>query len=312
MPTTRSERSFTAFLTLLILGLGVAACSPSRILGGKSSTATTIQPTSTTLPVVTTTTEQPGWTPVSSASDGIAVDELTVNNVDGSQVTVARFRTGRTFFALHVGSQDPPTSGGVSPDAGPAVSSVELPTLLAAFNGGFKISDTLGGFEVDGRTLSALVPGLASFVIDRDGSGHVGVWGQNVPAPGEQIASVRQNLQPLVSGAHLSVRISDISMWGPTLGGGAVVARSALGEDARGDILYAGSMSALPIDMGSALITAGAISAMELDINPEWVQLALAPSPGGPLAAGVPGQHRPADQYLVGWTRDFVAVMSTP
>ena len=80
----------------------------------------------------------------------------------------------------------------------------------------------------------------------------------------------------------------------------------------RGDILYAGSMSALPIDMGSALITAGAISAMELDINPEWVQLALAPSPGGPLAAGVPGQHRPADQYLVGWTRDFVAVMSTP
>jgi hypothetical protein len=226
-------------------------------------------------------------------------------------VTVARFRVGQTFFALHVGSQDPPTGGvAIGGDSGPAVGAAERPNLLAAFNGGFMIADKVGGFEIGGQVLSPLVPGVASFVIDANGSGHVGVWNQDLPAPGEQIVDVRQNLSPLVSGAQLSPRISDISAWGPPLGGAPSVARSALGEDVHGDILYAGSMSALPVDLGSALVHAGATSAMELDINPEWVQLALSPSPGGPLSAGVPGQHRPADQYITGWTRDFFTVLS--
>lgn len=84
-----------------------------------------------------------------------------------------------------------------------------------------------------------------------------------------------------------------------------------LGEDAGGDILYAAGMSVLPIDLANALVGAGATSAMELDINPEWVQLALSPRPGGPLFPGVPGQHRPANQYIVGWTRDFFTVVTT-
>ena len=49
---------------------------------------------------------------------------------------------------------------------------------------------------------------------------------------------------------------------------------------------------------------------MELDINPEWVQLDVAHRPGGPLTAEIPSQSRPADQYLVGWTRDFFTVMA--
>jgi len=236
---------------------------------------------------------------------------MTVTGADGSLVTVARFRVGRTVFALHVGSQDPPTGGvTVGPDAGPAVGATEKPSLLAAFNGGFMISDNVGGFEIGGRTLSPLVPGVASFVIDANGSGHVGVWNQDLPAPGEQVVDVRQNLSPLVSGGQLSPRISTLAAWGPPLGGAPSVARSALGEDAQGDILYAGSMSALPVDLASALVQAGATSAMELDINPEWVQLALAAGPGGALSAGVPGQHRPADQYLTGWTRDFFTVLA--
>jgi hypothetical protein len=51
---------------------------------------------------------------------------------------------------------------------------------------------------------------------------------------------------------------------------------------------------------------------MELDINPEWVQLDAAGRPGGPLQAEIPGQHRPATQYLTGWTRDFIAVLAPP
>jgi len=260
----------------------------------------------------TTIVEQPGWVPVSYGRSGIAVDELTFTSADGSQVTVARFRVGQTRFALHVGSEDPPQGSAVLPaQAAPMVSSAEASLLLAAFNGGFKISAGAGGFEVDGQTLNPLVSGMASFVIDTNGTGHIGIWGQDLPAAGEQIASVRQNLPPLVIGSQPSPQTSDIFAWGSTLRGVAVVARSGLGEDAKGDILYAGSMAALPIDIASALIASGATTAMELDINPEWVQLAVASSAGATLSAGVPGQNRPADQVLNGWTRDFVTVLAT-
>jgi hypothetical protein len=68
-------------------------------------------------------------------------------------------------------------------------------------------------------------------------------------------------------------------------------------------------MDALPADLADALVSVGAVNGMELDINPEWVQLASAATPGGPLAPGIPGQNRPGDQYQVGWTRDFVTVL---
>jgi len=37
---------------------------------------------------------------------------------------------------------------------------------------------------------------------------------------------------------------------------------------------------------------------MKLDTNAEWVQLDVAARPGSPLRAAVPGQNRPADQFL--------------
>jgi hypothetical protein len=103
---------------------------------------------------------------------------------------------------------------------------------------------------------------------------------------------------------------SDWYAWGATLGGGEYVARSAVGEDATGDLLFAGSMSATPEDLAQALAERGARIGMELDINPEWVQLDVASKPGGPLTAEVPGQNRPADQYLLGWSRDFFTVLA--
>ncbi len=71
-------------------------------------------------------------------------------------------------------------------------------------------------------------------------------------------------------------------------------------------------MSTTPYDLADALVRTGARTAMELDINPEWVQLDTARRPGGRLTAAVPGQNRPADQYLVGWTRDFITVLAPP
>ncbi len=45
----------------------------------------------------------------------------------------------------------------------------ERKRLLAAFNGGFKLSAGVGGYEQEGHLASALGRGLASLVIDRSG-----------------------------------------------------------------------------------------------------------------------------------------------
>ena len=73
------------------------------------------------------------------------------------------------------------------------------------FHGGFKLNAHVGGTEDDGQVLVPLTPGLASLVIDKAGLESVGVWGSDVPTPGEGVASVGQNLPPLVAGRQLSL-----------------------------------------------------------------------------------------------------------
>jgi hypothetical protein len=241
-----------------------------------------------------------------------AVPHVTVSEVrlaDGVVVTVAVFH-GPVRYVLHNGSLDPgyaATEAGVT--AGSAVGGPEREQLLAAFNGGFKLSAGAGGYEQEGHVISPLLAGYASLIIDRSGQARIALWGYGAPAPGEAVYSVRQNLQLLIEHGQPTQAAADWYSWGATLGGGEDVARSALGEDAAGDLLFAGSMSASPEDMAQALVERGARIGMELDINPAWVQLDVASHPGGALQAEVPGQIRPADQYLWGWSRDFITVL---
>jgi len=232
----------------------------------------------------------------------------TVRTADGSVITVAVFR-GPVTYVLHNGSEDPgyaASSRGVK--AGPAIGAAERRRRLAAFNGGFKLVAAAGGYEQEGKVISPLVKGDASFIIDADGRARIALWGYGAPARGERVYSVRQNLGPLVIGGKPVAAAADWWDWGGTVGGSAV-ARSAVGMDAAGDIIYAASMSTLPADLAVALARSGARIGMELDINPEWVQLDVASRPGGPLRTAVPGQWRPADQFTVGWTRDFFTVL---
>ena len=62
---------------------------------------------------------------------------------DGSLVTVATF-SGPVTYVLHDGSEDPGLAVG-RVKAGPVVTGAERRRLLAAFNGGFKLSAGAGG-----------------------------------------------------------------------------------------------------------------------------------------------------------------------
>jgi hypothetical protein len=248
--------------------------------------------------------------PVSAAVEGPPrVTVSQIRTADGSVLTVATFR-GPVRYTLHNGSQDPGPGYAALVRAGPSVAGAERRHLLAAFNGGFLLRSRAGGYEQEGHVFRALRHGLASLVIDRLGQARIGVWGVDVPAPGEAVYSVRQNLWALVENGQPTREAARWWRWGGTIGHAEYVARSALGQDVSGDLIYAASMHTTPEDLAAALARSGARTAMELDINPEWVQLAVAHTPGGPLRAPVPGQVRPATQYLSGWTRDFITVLA--
>jgi len=229
----------------------------------------------------------------------------SVRAPDGTVVTVAIFK-GPVRYVLHDGSQDPYAPPGEL-KATYYIGAHERAELLAAFNGGFKMNAGAGGYRQEGHTLYPLLPGFASLVIAKDGAARILVWPSSGPVHGAY--SVRQNLHPLVEGGRPAGASYEWGLWGATLGGGEYVARSAVGEDAHGELMYAGSMSTSPYDLAYALAHSGARIAMQLDINPEWVQLDVASHPGGALRTAVPGQNRPAGQFVAGWGRDFFTVL---
>jgi hypothetical protein len=329
-PPLRQRAQALRPFVLVIAALGIAAlflgaCSSSGPTGapdthgtspaaasGRHKTHSAPPSTSTTTTTTTTVPPQVGWTVLATEPTGVAVDARTFVAPDGTKVRVIRFRAGQFRLDLHVGSEDPPVGSVALPaNAQYAIAATEAPSLLAAFNGGFKVTARAGGMEVAGHVLTPLENGLASLVVDSTGRASIGVWGAaGFPADGASVVSVRQNLAPLVVTGAPSPSASTWSVWGATLGGGPYVARSALGEDSSGELLYVASMSTVPIDLADALVSSGAVIGMELDINPEWVQADVAPAPGGTFAVEVPGQNRPSDQYQAGWTRDFVAVLA--
>ena len=222
-------------------------------------------------------------------------------------MTVATF-SGPLTYVLHDGSEDPGLAAG-RVKAGPAVRGAERGRLLAAFNGGFNLPGRgrLRAGGPRGRRAAAgpgqpgdrpLRPGQ-----DRDLGARRARAGRG---------GVQRPAEPAAAGAARQADrgAADWSRWGATLGGGEDVARSALGQDAAGHLVYAASMSASPADLAAVMAYEGVRIAMELDINPEWVQLDVARRPGGPLRAAIRGQSRPANQFLLGWARDFIAVLA--
>jgi hypothetical protein len=113
-------------------------------------------------------------------------------------------------------------SGSLSPGGGPykytaPVTRTASSSLVAAFNGGFKMADAHGGYYTEGRTVTPLVRGAASLVIYDDGSVTVGAWGTDVTLT-PSVAAVRQNLFPLVVRGRPTARASTRTwrVWGGT------------------------------------------------------------------------------------------------
>jgi len=143
-------------------------------------------------------------------------------------------------------------------------------TLVAAFNGGYLVKDSNGGYLSEGHLVALLRVGGASLVIYRNGSATVGEWGRDVGMT-PNVVAVRQNLTLLVDKGRpvRGLNPADTSTWGSALGGVVNTPRSGLGVTANGALIYVdGPMNI--VDLAQILVRAGAIRAMTLDMNPYW------------------------------------------
>ena len=268
------------------------------------------------------------WTPAGRAvGGGPAVYQTTLVPPGGIQPAgIAWLDTGLLSARLY--------SGSVSPGGGPyrytaPVLPAQARTLVAAFNGGFKMNDAHGGYYTEGRMIDPLRPGAASLVIYADGTMNLGAWGSDVTMT-PQVASVRQNLAPLVADGRPTVRAASANwqQWGSTcaatscghgIPGVEHQWRSGLGIAADGALIYTAGPDLDPLQLAQLLVRAGAVRGMELDINPAWPVFATYDPPPGATAAPSNGRKLlssttpgPATFFEASWARDFVTMSARP
>jgi hypothetical protein len=214
---------------------------------------------------------------------------------------------------LHPGFQDP----GGTWQAGTSLTAAEQRSVVAVFNGGFRLNGAShGGYYSEGRTARPLVDGAASLVLRADGTATVGAWNREVRM-GPDVASVRQNLVPLVDDGQVNptCQSGGTAQWGSTVGQVAFIHRSGFGVTASGGEVYVGGPALSVCSLGQILQASGVVRGMELDINPTWVSGAyFHPALDGPPQAFqlFPGEKVPAEHYLSPSSRDWYAFYARP
>nr|MDQ2729306.1 hypothetical protein [Actinomycetota bacterium] len=236
--------------------------------------------------------------------------ETTTLRQGGHEVSAAWASAARTTVALYAGTTQPP---------GPWANDGAVPAalqggLVAAFNGGFQLDASRGGWYADGHQAIPLRDGAASLVIRSDGSATVAQWGRDATLT-PNVVAVRQNLELLVDGGAptpATAAANPIAVWGDPLHENVLTWRSALGVDAFGDLLYVAGPDLDPQTLASAMVAVGAVRAMELDINPEWVSFDTFTGDGSAVTGTklLASMYFPTNHFLAPFWRDFVALFT--
>ena len=187
-------------------------------------------------------------------------------------------------------------------------------TLIAAFNAGFKMKDTNGGWFSQGRTAVPLTAGVASLVLRSNGTADVGVWGRD-DTMDPLVTAVRQNRLLLIDHSTPNPLVTTPYyrfVWGATIHKQEAVWRSGIGITKNGSLVYAAGRSLTVPQLTAAFLAVGAVRAMELDINTQFVDAYIyTPSATGPIGTKlVPSMRYGPDHYLNPQPRDFIEVRS--
>jgi hypothetical protein len=212
--------------------------------------------------------------------------------------------TERTILTLDPGRQEPSVE---LPRGSMAIPRANRSNLLAAFNSGFKLADSRGGFVLHGHTYASMHNGQGTLVGYSNGRVDVIDWSDGPSAP-SSVSFARQNLPLIVNEGRLNPNLAN-GEWGATVGNAVLVWRSGIGVDSRGNLIYAAANDQTATSLAGILVRAGAVRAMELDINSYWTSFITYGRPGAEAPTNLlPDMNRSATRYLEPDDRDFFTV----
>jgi Phosphodiester glycosidase len=291
-------------------------------ISGRDQPTTVVAPAAT-VPATSATTTVPlpppppivgGWTVTSGTPQRPAVAarlvEIDAGRPGTPTISCLRIDPGLVRLQLITGTQEPDAS---QPASG-AVPLADRASLLAAFNAGFKLSQSRGGWFSNGRLAVPLRAGAASLLLRSDGTADVGLWGRDVTMS-PSVTAVRQNLQLLVDNGAPTALVTTPAyelVWGKTIHHQIAVWRSGIGITKDGLLVYVAGQALTVPQLAMGLFAAGAVRAMELDINTQFVDAYLyRPSPVGPVGTKLAASMRYGpEHYLTPQARDFVEVLA--
>ena len=218
---------------------------------------------------------------------------------------VAWFDHTRTAVAFYPGRYEPPDVAVRGPIMVPYG---QRWRLLATFNAGFTFKYGSNGSTDNGRVNEPLQQGNATLVGYRNGRIAIVKWNGG-PNAGPNIAWARQSLPPIVWNGEVNPELDLSTKWGATYGNAALVWRTGVGIDRRGNLIFIAADAQTVISLAKIFQHIGAVRAMQFDINPYWHTLITYTHHNGLVPTMVePQPNHSASRYLVPDDRDFFAV----
>jgi hypothetical protein len=254
---------------------------PSTTAAGVTAPSTTQAPTTTLPPAPTALTPQLSpalkgegqWRSISELGGKTVIWATSIRPLAeyGSVVATAAVFDPSTLSAGLFNGPDIPGKGGWF--NANKVTKQALPSLMATFNGGFRLEHFKGGYISEGRVIRKMRKDEATIGIRSDGTLAVGSWLRELPDDGSW-KSLRQNLPPVVLDGKPSIDLFPGTYWGDDFHQVTFTYRSAICRLPNGWLMYV-AMGKVDINLlADALVNMGCQMAMQLDINGNWPQFA--------------------------------------
>jgi len=213
------------------------------------------------------------WTPMPNAFDPSAVPLMYKSflHPDSSrpyaQVAIVALDATRLRLRVVAGTREPVSSVRVSRPG--LIPNAHVPSLVAAFNGGFKALHGHHGMMVDGQMLLSPLLDSNTIALYRDGSIRIAPWSV-ISNTHPLMQSFRQTPAYFVWQGQINPDLQNeqIVSWGKSVSGKVAIWRSALGISADGRTLYYAAGESLTAQhLAEALVAAGASNVAESDVN---------------------------------------------
>ncbi len=239
-------------------------------------------------------------------------------NRSWSELFVVAIDVGRTRLHVMAGRNEPKSK---EPEAQTYKRIGHIPDkhheeLLAAFNGGFMTEHGFYGMKVDNVVLVKPRDNACTIAAYADDSLRIGSW-KNLASGEKDMTWYRQAPACMYENGklHPGLQAGSSAHWGATLDGETVIRRSAIGLNAKRDILFVAiSNHTNARAIASGVFHAGATDVAQLDVNWSYPKFVLfEPGDAGPERKAIalaPGFEFSEDEYIRKRSiRDFFYVM---